>query len=393
VAFDSYVEVQEETPFEEIMSQGFNPSESEMVQSLMDADQDKIDEGKLVSDAINQNLSTFNPDMLIEQMVKNFALAKNMYGESILRRLSGFDASYINKNISIPEFLRDLKAKITEKIEKLKEDKLIDEDGGITERGYDLAALVNYMEELEHLVPKGILGEKIHKKAFVYGDKSDERGYKKGDRFKDISLKKSVRSAIKKKHSSLEKGDLIVSERKSRGQLYVVYALDASGSMKGKKIEICKKAGIALAYKAINEKDKVGLLAFGTNIKEKVRPTDDFAGIVRSIVKVRASMQTNIAETIRQSIDMFPSSKVTKHIILLTDALPTYGDKPEEETLEAVSAARSNGITISLIGIGLDDNGRDFAKKVAEIGEGKFYVVRDVNDIDQIVLEDYYGLI
>ena len=242
-------------------------------------------------------------------------------------------------------------------------------------------------------MPKGILGEKIHKKAFVYGDKSDERGYKKGDRFKDISLKKSVRSAIKKKHSSLEKGDLIVSERKSRGQLYVVYALDASGSMKGKKIEICKKAGIALAYKAINEKDKVGLLAFGTNIKEKVRPTDDFTGIVRSIVKVRASMQTNIAETIRQSIDMFPSNKVTKHIILLTDALPTYGDKPEEETLEAVSAARSNGITISLIGIGLDDNGRDFAKKVAEIGDGKFYVVRDVNDIDQIVLEDYYALI
>ena len=68
--------------------------------------------------------------------------------------------------------------------------------------------------------------------------------------------------------------------------------------MKGDKISLSKKAGIALAYKAINEKDKVGLITFGTDIKDKVNPTNDFMEILRKITAVRASMETNIKETI-----------------------------------------------------------------------------------------------
>ena len=40
--------------------------------------------------------------------------------------------------------------------------------------------------------------------------------------------------------------------------------------MKGPKIGACKRAGIALAYKAIEEKDKVGLIVFGILIGVEV---------------------------------------------------------------------------------------------------------------------------
>ena len=391
VAFDDYIEVEEQTKFEDT-EEMFNPSSGNELSSITDADEEKIDEGKLISDSINQNVSSFNPDIMIEQMIQNFSLAKSIYGDSILRRISGFDANYLKKNIQIPEFRKELKEKMQGKIELLKHDDLLDEKGEITEEGYELASYALYLEELENTRPRGILGEKIHKKIFAYGDKNSERKYKRGDKFKDISLKKSIRSAIRKKHSTLGEDDLVVQDRESKGKVYVVYALDASGSMKGKKIELCKKAGIALAYNAINEKDSVGLLVFGTKVKEQIMPTTDFKLLLKAITKVRASMQTNIAETILKAIDMFPNANATKHLILLTDALPTFGKQPEQDTIEAVSIARNSGVTLSLIGISLDAEGEKFGKKLAETGEGRFYVVKNVDELDTIVLEDYYAI-
>ena len=95
---------------------------------------------------------------------------------------------------------------------------------------------------------------------------------------------------------------------------------------------------------------------------------------------------------IQKSIEMFPKDNNTKHLIILTDAMPTVGKEPEKETLAAVSAARANGITISLIGIQLDEKGIKLAEKIAQLGEGRFSVVRDLDNIDRLVLHDYYTL-
>ena len=183
-----------------------------------------------------------------------------------------------------------------------------------------------------------------------------------------------------------------VYERQSRGQSYIVYALDASGSMKGAKIDACKRAGIALAYKAINERDKVGLIVFGSEIKTIVEPTQDFSFLIKSITSARASKQTDLVATLKKSIELFPNQEITKHLILITDALPNIGKEPEKATLQEVSIARNKNITISLIGINLNEKGRKLAEKIVELGEGKLYIVKDVENIDKIVLEDYYGI-
>lgn len=388
-----FAEVEDQTEFTEKIESQTSPGEGQFLDSLSQADGDRLEQGRMINDAVNNNISSFNPDIMLEQLSNNFSLARSMYGDSLIRRITGFDPRYVKKNIQIPEFYRELKSKLEEGVEKLRQENLIDTEGSITDTGYELASLVLYMEELDNIIPKGTFGQKIHKKSFIYGDRADPKQYRKGDRFRDISLRKSLKMAIRRKHSRLNENDLVSMERKSRGKLAIVYALDASGSMKGSKIELCKKAGIALAYKAIDDKDEVGLLVFGTEIKEKIRPTTDFPALLRSIARVRASMQTNIAETIRQSIDMFPPGNVTRHMVLLTDALPTFGQKPEEETLEAVSLARNAGITLSLIGINLDRKGEAFAKRIVETGEGRFYVAKNLKQLDKILLEDYYAMI
>lgn len=393
IYFDSRQEIQEKEDIQELSGKlSFQNIDRKLMHSVLENDKETIEKGKLISDAINQGLQSFTPDLLYEQLVKNYTLARHIYGPSLLKLISGYDSDYIKKNINIPEFRKELKFKIEKSVEDLKEKGFLDSNYLITDQGIELASLVMYFEELDKITSKGILGEKLYRKTSIYGDKESYRAYKRGDRYKDISIKKSSKLAIRRGHKSLNSKDLLVFERQTKGHAYVVYALDASGSMKGKKIEACKKAGIALAYKAINEKDKVGLIVFGSEIKTAIEPTSDFAFLLKNIANARASKQTDFASTLRKSIELFPNEDITKHLILITDALPTIGEEPEKETLKEVSMARNKGITISLIGINLDENARKFAEKIVEIGNGKLYVIKNVEDVDKIVLEDYSNL-
>ena len=386
------IELKELSKAEELKGKlAFQQLEDKFMHSVLENDKKTIDSGKLISDAINQGMSSFTPDLMFEQLVKNYTMAKQIYGESIIRLVSGYEPDYVKKNIGIPEFQKELKEKIQEKIEQLKDDGFLNKDDSLSEKGIELASLVLYFEELDKIVSKGVVGEKISKKPFVYGEKENSRIYKKGDRYRDISLKKSIKLAIRRGHSNFDNKDLQVYEKQSKGQTYIVYALDASGSMKGKKLEACKKAGIALAYKAINEKDKVGLIVFGSEIKEVVEPTNDFTRLLKEITRIRATKETDIVSTLQKAIELFPSGNITKHLILITDALPTKGDEPEKLTMEEASIARSKGITISLIGISLDEKGKKLAERIVEIGEGRLYVAKDLSNVDKIVLEDYYA--
>jgi Mg-chelatase subunit ChlD len=71
--------------------------------------------------------------------------------------------------------------------------------------------------------------------------------------------------------------------------------------------------------------------------------------------------------------------------------MPTVGKNPEKLTVDAVEKAAASGITISLIGIKLDNAGKKLAEKIVQLGNGKFYVVDNLAELDKIVLMDYYG--
>ena len=392
IYFDSQQQIHEKDEIEELTGKLSSQEERKLMHSVLENDKETIEKGKLIRDSINQGLDTFTPDLIYQQLVKNYSMAKHIFGPSLLKLATGYNPDYIEKNINIPEFQKELRFKIQKNIEKLKEEGLLDRDSEISEKGIELASLVMYFEELDKITPKGILGGKIHKKTSIYGGKEDIRTYKKSDRYKDIAIKKSVKLAIRRGHKKLHEKDLKVFERQSKGQSYIVYALDASGSMKGSKIDACKRAGIALAYKAIDEKDKVGLIVFGSEIKTIVEPTQDFSYLLKNITSAKASRETDLAVSLRKSIELFPNDNITKHLILITDALPTIGKEPEQETLQEVSIARNKGITISLIGINLNEKGKKLAKKITELGEGKLYIVKNIENIDKIVLEDYYGI-
>lgn len=357
-----------------------------LMRSVMNTENNSINDGKLLSDAITQGIGCFTPGIIYESLVNDYKTAKNLYGEVIIRELSGYSSEYVKKNIGIPEFKKEISKKIKENIESLKQKNLLDKDGRITDKGLLLSSLVMYSEELDHLIPKGI-GEKDKKEKSSYGDKFEVSDYKKTP-YKNLAVRASIKRALRRGHEILEKKDLKIFERMGRGRISIIYGIDASGSMKGEKLKTAKKAGIALSFKAINEKNKVGIIVFGPEIKQLLVPTLDFLSIIKSLAEITASKETDIRKTILKSVDIFPKTE-TKHLVLLTDAMPTKGKEPEKETLMAASIARDNGITISVIGINLEKEGEKLAEKISEIGNGRLYRVNDIENLHTIILEDY----
>ena len=370
---------------------GSSPSEEDkLAHSVMEADQETINEGKLVNDALNNGINSFMPDMMFEQMVQDFKTAKNIFGETILRQVSGYKPDYIERNIKVPEFRRELSERMKKNLDALKDEGILGDGYAISEKGIKVASLVMYAEELDHLIPRGLFGEKIHKKKSIYGEHEDTKQFNKGDRYRDIALKKSIKTAVRRGHQKLAFDDLRSFQRQSKGQLEIIYGLDASGSMKGKKMEVAKKAGVALAFKAIENKDKVGLIVFGEEVKESVLPCQEFRRILEEITRVKPAKETDMVSVIRKSIEMFSPATKTKHLILLTDALQTVGTK--DEVIDISNMAHAAGITISIVGIKLDKEGVALAKKITELSNGRLYVVSALENVDKIILQDYYDI-
>lgn len=380
--------VEKSEPIEELSGKlSFQALDDKLMHLILENDKEAIEKGKTIQEALDASLGSLTVDLLMENLVNNYSWAQKLFGERLLRVLSGYDSAYLESNIRIPEFQRELKSTIGKRIEALKKEGLLEKDGSITEKGIELSSLLLFIEELNHL------------SARTYGDRHDEKAlreekqpyakpYKK-ERYRDVSIQKTVRAAIKRGRQKAMPEDLRVLETRKKGEMYIVYAIDASGSMKGDKIRNAKKAGIALSYKAINEKNKVGLLVFSKRTKQEVQCGSSFVTILKALASIKAKEETDIAHAISSASRLFPSAPAAKHLILLTDSLPTIGEKPVEETLQEASIARSRGITISVIGLNLTEEGRKLSERIVELGQGRLYAIKDYNMLDTIVLEDY----
>ncbi|MDO8660300.1 MAG: VWA domain-containing protein, partial [Candidatus Woesearchaeota archaeon] len=335
-------------------SLGSQSEEDKLMRSVLQNDKQSVEDGKLLEQGASQGINAFVPSSLFENIVQRYAIAKQLYGERLLRLLTGYSGGYLDRNRKIPEFKKELRRQIDSRVSALKEKGLLDAQGAPTQKGFTLAGLVLCGEELDKLSAHGLIGEYVSKRVALRGDVSGFRKFHQGDAYRNLALRQSVRFAVRRSHASLMPADLRVVTRESKGSVSVVYGLDASASMKGDKLDIAKKAGVALAYRAISQKNKVGLVVFGSEIKNEIAPTTEFIHLVRTIASVSAGQQTNFASLIQNAIRLFPSNADKKLLMILTDALPTSGAAPESETLHAVSLAKSAGIVISLVGIKLD---------------------------------------
>ncbi len=356
--------------------------------SVLDADKPDIDLGNMVLESVSNNAMFFTPELLMAKLVKDYRSAERLFGDRLVRQLTGYPPDYVERNSTIPEFRRHLQERIKQNFDELQEQGVIGADGAFTDDALELAAVSLAVQELEHLDARGLLGERVHKRRAVTGMREQTKPFV-DEPYRSVSVQQSVKTALRRGHRSLRVEDLRAFEREAKGAANIIYAIDASGSMRGAKIMQAKRAGVALAWKAMSAGDKVGLCVFGKEVERSVPPGKDFRGILRSLAGLRTGSETDIAGVVRHAVTTFPRQEGANHLIILTDALPTIGSDPETDVLAAVAEARAAGIAVSVIGIGLDAKGEDLARQIVDVGDGRLSVVSDTDELDVIVLEEY----
>ncbi len=162
------------------------------------------------------------------------------------------------------------------------------------------------------------------------------------------------------------------------GALSIV--LDRSGSMQGEKLVMSKAAAIA-AMRTMGRRDFISVVSFDSAPCETVplRRIADFSSAARRVDVLGAGGGTDMYPAMRQGfMALERADAAVKHMIVLTD-----GQTPDAAFGPLVKQMRDRGITVTAVAVGADAN-VPLLQRIATIGGGKFYGVRNPRNLPRI---------
>jgi molecular chaperone DnaK len=151
---------------------------------------------------------------------------------------------------------------------------------------------------------------------------------------------------------------------------WVVFALDNSGSMEGAKLQNAVNALVDNARMMLGpggDRCRVGVVSFSNSAEVVCLPTNDLNKLERAVRSLRATGLTAMDEGIELAIQLVMAAPegVDKDVVMLTDGMPDSHRR--DRTLHVAQGARDTGITLSSLGIGIDDVDLDFLQSLTPL--------------------------
>lgn len=172
----------------------------------------------------------------------------------------------------------------------------------------------------------------------------------------------------------------------------VLFVVDRSGSMSGKKIEQAKGA-LKFVLNNLNKGDLFNIVAYDSRVesfKPELQRYDDRsrAESLGYVEGIYAGGSTNIDGALQAAMNQLQDRKRPTYIVFLTDGLPTAGERRESRIVKnAVKANKVRG-RIFAFGVGHDVNSR-LLDKLARKCFGQSEYVRPNEDIEAHVARLY----
>ncbi len=233
------------------------------------------------------------------------------------------------------------------------------------------------------------------KSAFGTGRIVGTRKYRLGDSYKNVSIKDTIREAIRNRRRRLTRDDIRINKKDIRSKLFIVLAIDLSGTMAElDKLWYAKETSGAVALSSLTYNDKVGVVSFSNLADDIVEITDNPYKIMSGVVdmELHENAFTNIGYGVRKAKEMlmrYRKSYAARHIILISDGDATAPEPaPDKFAIrEALKTARK-GITISTVCINQRTANPDLMQRIARIGKGRMYTIDKPGEMASQVLDD-----
>ncbi|MFA7235667.1 MAG: VIT domain-containing protein [Phycisphaeraceae bacterium] len=142
----------------------------------------------------------------------------------------------------------------------------------------------------------------------------------------------------------------------------VVFVIDKSGSMSGKKIAQARDAA-RFVLGTLNEGDRFNLIVYDDAVqafKPELQMCNDASKreAMAFVDNIRDGGSTNINEALRTAMGMIQDDSRPAYILFLTDGLPTAGEQNEMKIAENVKNANGHHARLIAFGVGDDVNAR-----------------------------------
>jgi Ca-activated chloride channel family protein len=192
-------------------------------------------------------------------------------------------------------------------------------------------------------------------------------------------------------------------EKVPRERATVVVALDTSTSMRAEDVEPTRldaaKESASSFVDGMPDRFRVGLVAFDTDARQVVAPTEDHGAVRTAIRRLRLHSYTAIGEGIFASLDSLQdvptrsSSRRLAHVVLMSDGDTNTG-RSNESAAQAAARAR---VPVTTIAFGTDDGtiqsgggafsvpvNRDALREIADATEGRFYEAESADELSDV---------
>jgi Ca-activated chloride channel homolog len=172
----------------------------------------------------------------------------------------------------------------------------------------------------------------------------------------------------------------------------VMFVIDRSGSMAGKKLEQAKGA-LKFVLNNLKEKDLFNIVAYDTEV-ESFRPElEKFSDETRKsalgfVEGLYAGSGTNIDGGLKTALSQVKDPSRPNYIVFLTDGLPTSGETNEAKIIANAKASNQGRVRIFSFGVGYDVNSRLLDAIVSQ-NYGQSEYVRPNEDIEERVSKFY----
>jgi Ca-activated chloride channel family protein len=172
----------------------------------------------------------------------------------------------------------------------------------------------------------------------------------------------------------------------------VVFVVDRSGSMNGKKIEQAKGA-LRFVLNNLNKGDLFNVIAYDTEVESFQPEMQKYSESTRKqslgfVEGIFAGGSTNIDAALTTALKMLTDDQAPSYVIFLTDGLPTAGETSANKII--ANAVRHNAVRARIFnfGVGYDVNSR-LLDKLARECYGQSQYVRPNEDIEDKVSRLY----